>query len=159
MRLVNERRFRGVVLAAVGLCAGVGAACDGAFTLENGQPRVTWVALEPLDGERAALTLWVEDAEGDAVDVAISWMVGAETGPLVLARGSAPLLGLPTQLGLNSDGGQPHRVLWDLSGVPQGPAVLLLQVDDRPHAGSAGDVYRTEAIDPRLGGGPVAAVR
>ncbi|MND01452.1 hypothetical protein D3C83_204500 [compost metagenome] len=54
--------------------------------------------------------------------------------------------------------GQPHRVLWDLAGVPDGPLVLTIQADDRPHAGGAGDTFRVEGLDPRVTGGPVAAL-
>lgn len=158
MGLVGSRRFLAALLASVGLPSTV--ACDGGFALENGLPRVTWVAVEPVAADRAALTLWVKDAEGDAVDVAITWSAGGQSGPLVLAPGSAPLVGLPTQLGLTDDDGQAHRVLWDLTGVPEGAATFALVVDDRPHAGSDGDVYRTDdGLDPRAGGGPVAASR
>jgi len=94
------------------------------------------------------------------VDVAITWSVGGQSGVLALAPGSAPLLGVPTERALGEPLGQAHSVLWDLSGVPEGAATFVLTVDDRPHAGSDGDAYRTsEGLDPRVGGGPVAASR
>jgi hypothetical protein len=135
------------------------AGCDGGFEVENGRPRVTWVALEALGAERSALTLWLQDPEGDAVDVAARWSLGAQSGALTLAPGSAPLAGLPTQLGIGTVNGQSHRVIWDLAGVPAGALTLVLTVDDRPHAGDAGDSYRIEGIDPRESGGPFAATR
>ncbi len=142
------------------MVAGIGAsACDGGFDVENGRPRVSWVALESLAGERAALTLWVQDAEGDPVDVTASWQRGSESGAVALAAGSPPLIGLPTQLGLGTVNGQPHRVVWDLGGVPAGAVTLTIRVDDRPHAGDDGDAYRVEGVDPRQGGGPLAATR
>lgn len=142
------------------LLAGPGAgACEGGFEVENGRPRVTWVALEALPGERAALTLWLQDPEGDAVDVTASWQLGAEGGAVALAPGSPPLTGLPTQLGLGTVSGQPHRVVWDLGGVPAGAVTLTIRVDDRPHTGDDGDAYRVEGVDPRQGGGPLAATR
>ncbi len=139
--------------------ASLASACDSSFSVENGRPRVAWVAVETVDDSQAALTIWLQDPEGDAVDATITWTVGGESGPLVLAPGSPPLSGLPTQLGLNDDDGQPHRVIWDLAGVPAGAAVFAITVDDRPHAGDDGDTYRTEGLDPRVGGGPVGAAR
>lgn len=147
-------------LAVFAVLASGWVACDDGPDLSNRPPVVTQVALEALDEGRAALTLWVKDVEGDAVDVTVTWSAGGQSGSLVLAPGSAPLLGVPTELALGEVLGQPHRVLWDLSGVAEGAATLALTVDDRPHAGSDGDTYRTsEGIDPRVGGGPVAAVR
>lgn len=139
--------------------AGFAGACDSGFSVENGRPRVTWVAVDTIDQGQAALTIWVQDPEGDAVDATITWTAGGQSGDLVLAPGSAPLRGLPTQLGLDDEEGQPHRVIWDLDGVPTGAATFAITVDDRPHAGDAGDVYRTEGLDPRLGGGPIGATR
>jgi hypothetical protein len=135
----------------------LGVGCDGGFVVENGLPRVTWLAVEPISAERAALTLWVQDPDGDAVDVAITWAAAGATGDLELAPGSPPLLGLPTQLGLGSEDGQAHRVIWNLAGVPDGALTLTLRLDDRPHKGSDGDLYRAQGIDPRVGGGPFAA--
>lgn len=133
-------------------------ACDSGFDVENGRPRVTWVAVEPLDDGSAALTLWVKDAEGDAVDARITWSGNGQSGELVLAPGSAPLSGLPTLRGLDDDG-QPSRVTWDLDGVPAGTVTLSITVDDRPFKGDAGDIYVSEPIDPRVGGGPVTLTR
>lgn len=148
------------VLAVLTALAAGWVACDDGPDLSNRPPVVTQVALEALDEGRAALTLWVKDVEGDAVDVAITWSAGGQSGPLVLAPGSAPLSGVPTELALGEALGQPHTVLWDLSGVPEGAATFVLTADDRPHAGSDGDTYRTsEGIDPRAGGGPVPAVK
>ena len=134
-------------------------ACDGGFVMRNGLPRVTWVALEALDGDRAALTLWLQDADGDAVDVKASWSVGGESGEVTLLPGSAPLVGLPTERGIGSEEGQPHRVIWDLGDVPDGAVTLTFVVDDRPYKGDDGDVYTANGLDPRVGGGPLEAVR
>ncbi len=144
-----------VVTAATSSMA---VACDGGFDVENGRPRVTWVAVEPLDDDSAALTLWVKDAEGEAVDATITWSANGQSGALVLVPGSAPLSGLPTVRGLDDDG-QASRVTWDLSGVPAGAVTLSITVDDRPFTGDAGDLYVSEPIDPRVGGGPVALTR
>jgi hypothetical protein len=130
--------------------------CDGGVVLENGRPRITFVASAPVDG-RASLTLWVADPEGDAVDVTLAWSQGTQSGPVVLAPASPPRLGLPTELGLNDDAGQPHRLLWLLDEVPEGPLELELTVDDRPHAGDAGDSYRVTGLDPRAQVAPIAA--
>jgi len=146
-------------LIPVAAIAGVFGACDSGYNIQNGRPRVTWVAVEAIDDGHAAVTLWLQDPEGDAVDTTITWSVGGQSGAFVPAAGSAPLSGLPTQLGLNDDDGQPHRVIWDLAGVPAGAASLTIVVDDRPHAGDDGDTYRVDGLDPRVGGGPIAAVR
>jgi len=135
------------------------SACDGGFALQNGRPQVTWVAVEPIDDGHAALTIWLRDPEGDAVDARVTWTVSGASEVVALAPGSPPLSGLPTQLGLNDDSGQPHRVIWDLTGVPAGAATFTIAVDDRPHAGDDGDTYRTEPLDPRVGGGPIATTR
>lgn len=158
MKRVGGRGARKGGRWALAALAAFGLACDDGPDLSNRAPVVTQVALEALDEGRAALTLWVKDAEGDAVDVAITWSAGGQSGALVLAPGSAPLVGVPTELALGEALGQAHRVLWDLAGVPEGAATFALTVDDRPHSGADGDTYRTsEGIDPRVGGGPVPA--
>jgi len=134
-------------------------ACDSDLVLKNGRPRVTWVETTPIDATTTALTLWVKDAEGDAVDVAIRWELGGQSGDLVLAPGSAPLKGLPTELGLNTAEGQVHRVRWNISEVPAGALTLLLTVDDRPYEGDDGDTYRVTGLDPRAEAGPLPALR
>lgn len=133
-------------------------ACESDLTLENARPALTWVEATPLDIASASLSLWVKDAEGEAVDVAIRWSAGGAGGDLVLAPGSAPLLGLPTELGLNTAEGQLHRVTWDLTGVPSGELTLTLTVDDDPYESPAGDTF-TVVLDPRTGTGPVPATR
>lgn len=133
-------------------------ACESDLTLENARPAVTWVEATPVDTTRAALSLWVKDAEGEAVDVAIRWSAGGAGGDLVLAPGSAPLLGLPTELGLGTAEGQLHRVAWDLTGVPAGQVTLTLTVDDDPYEAPVGDTY-TVVLDPRTAMGPVRATR
>jgi hypothetical protein len=132
-------------------------ACENGVTLENGRPRVTWVASDPAD-DTAALTFWVADPEGDAVDVTIVWVQGDVETPLVLAPASPPLIGLPTFLGLNDESGQAHRVIWNLDGVPEGSVDLLITVDDRPREGDEGDTYRVEGLEPRATNAPIAAV-
>ncbi len=144
-----------VVTAAT---ASMVVACDSGFDVENGRPRVTWIAVEPFDDDGAALTLWVKDAEGDAVDARITWSGNGSSGELALMAGSPPLSGLPTLRGLEADG-QPSRVTWDLSGVPAGTVTLSITVDDRPFTGDAGDTYVSEPIDPRVGGGPIQLTR
>lgn len=133
-------------------------ACESDLTLENARPAVTWVEATPIDTGRSALSLWVKDAEGEAVDVEITWAAGGQGAELVLAPGSAPLFGLPTELGLNTAEGQLHRVTWDLTGVPSGALTLTLTVDDDPYEAPAGDTY-TVTLDPRAATGPVAATR
>lgn len=133
-------------------------ACESDLTLEDARPAVTWVEATPLDTTRTALSLWVKDAEGEAVDVAIVWSAGGAAGDLVLAPGSAPLLGLPTELGLGTAEGQLHRITWDLTGVPDGALTLTLTVDDDPYEAPAGDTY-TVVLDPRDAAGPVLATR
>lgn len=139
----------------LGVLALGASACGDGVALKNGPPRVTWVAVEALAGDRAALTLWVQDPEGDAVDVGISWSGGGAGGEIALAPGSAPLLGLPTQAGLNDDEGAPHRVTWDLTGVPEGAIELSIDTDDRPYDDDAGDTWRV-TLDPRTTVGPLA---
>ena len=107
---MRSRRFKAMIrLATRGAFgrAGVAAAislamlgCSDTIDLDNGRPRVTWVAIEAIDADQAALTLWVQDVEGDAVDIDARWTSGGESGPVVLRPGSAPLSGLPTQLNL-----------------------------------------------------------
>lgn len=143
-------------LAALSFAA---SACDGDLALKNARPRVTWVEVTPLDSGRAALTFWLQDPEGDAVDVAIRWEQGGASGAVSLAPGSPPLSGLPTELGLNTANGQVHRVFWALGEVPAGALELVFQVDDRPYEGDDGDTYRVSGVDPRASVGPVPAVR
>lgn len=146
------------VIAAILISSVALPACTDSYEVKNGRPRVTWAALEAIDEGEAALTLWLQDPDGDAVDVSITWTAGAAGGAFEPSPGSAPLSGLPTQLGLDDPAGQAHRVLWNIAAVPAGPVTLTLVVDDRPHAGDDGDAYRVEGLDPRLGGGPVTAV-
>jgi len=134
-------------------------ACDGDLALKNGRPSVTWVETTPIDSNTSALTLWVKDAEGEAVDVAIRWEAGSQSGDLVLAPGSAPLTALPTELGLTLEEGQIHRIQWDLTDVPAGALTLVLTVDDRPYEGDDGDTYRVTDLDPRADSGPLPALR
>ncbi|MFO0749371.1 MAG: hypothetical protein U1F43_27445 [Myxococcota bacterium] len=126
-------------------------ACTNTITLENARPRVTWIAVAaPEDGDVARVTLWIADIEGNAVDVTATWSAGAESGDVVLAPGSYPLVGLPTREGVNDPNGVPHSILWDLSDVPDGAVELELEVDDTPHDKKAGDVYKV-TLDPRSG--------
>jgi hypothetical protein len=143
-----------LVLSALVLAVG----CDGDIALENSRPAVTWVEVAPLPGDQCALTFWIKDAEGEAVDVEVIWSAGADGDLIALAPGSAPLWGLPTELGLNTDEGQVHRVIWDLEGVPDGEVSLKLTVDDRPYEAPAGETF-TVTLDPRMALGPVAATR
>lgn len=134
------------------------AACESDLTLENARPAVTWVEATPIDASRTALSLWLKDAEGEAVDVEVIWSAGGQGAELALAPGSAPLLGLPTELGLGTAEGQHHRVTWDLTGVPTGAVTLTFTVDDDPYEAPAGDTY-TVILDPRSATGPLAASR
>ena len=144
-------------VVVLGMVAGIGlSGCGDGVALKNGRPRVTWVAVEALASERAALTMWVQDPEGDAVDVGLGWGAGNAGGEVALAPGSAPLLGLPTQAGLNDEHGTPHRVTWDLTGVPAGQVELSIDVDDRPFDDDPGDTYRV-TLDPRTTSGPLTA--
>ena len=133
--------------------------CDGELVLKNGRPSVTWVETTPIDATTSALTLWVKDAEGEAVDVAIRWELGSQSGDIVLAPASPPLTGLPTELGLTLDEGQIHRIQWDLRDVPTGALTLVLTVDDRPYKGNDGDTFRVTDLDPRADSGPLPALR
>lgn len=154
----HARSGLSLAAAIAGVVSAGAAACDSGLDVQNGRPRVTWAAVEVLDEGRAYLTLWLQDPEGDAVDARVTWSAGGSSGELALAPGSAPLLGLPTQLGIATTSGQAHRVVWDIGAVPAGAATLTIEVDDRPHAGDEGDAYRVEGLDPRVGGGPIAAV-
>jgi hypothetical protein len=150
---LSARRLSALALSTVAL------GCDGDLVLKNGRPSVTWVETTPIDANTSALTLWVKDAEGDAVDVTARWEVGSQSGDLVLAPGSAPLTALPTELGLTLEEGQIHRVQWDLTGVPAGALTLVLTVDDRPYKGDDGDTFRVTDLDPRADSGPLPALR
>lgn len=159
---MEEREMNLEKLTLAGLSWGIVGAlagCDDSLDLANSRPRVVQAQVAPGAENEATLTLWIADAEGEPVDVAISWSAGSQTGEVLLAAGSAPLVGLPTELGLNSALGQEHAVTWDLDGVPSGAVALILTVDDRPFDTSAGDTYRVEGLDPRVGSGPIAAVK
>lgn len=148
----------GHVAALAGLTLGA-VGCDDAIDLTNARPRVVQVAVAPAVGDTTTLTLWVADAEGEPVDVDLTWSAGGSTGEVLLAPGSAPLLGLPTELGLNASLGQEHAITWDLSGVPSGAVTLILNVDDRPFDDTDGDSYRVDGLDPRAGSAPIAAIK
>lgn len=149
----------GGIAATLGGAITVGA-CSDSITLQNARPRATWVAVEPVaDDDVARLTVWLADVEGDAVDVVARWSAGGQSGALVLAAGSYPLVGLPTREAINDPNGEPHLVLWDLADVPDGPVTLTLELDDTPYDGKAGDTYTSGAIDPRAGSEPVQLTR
>ncbi|MCA9517930.1 MAG: hypothetical protein KC635_23480 [Myxococcales bacterium] len=144
------RRIAAAVLAAAGLLA---SACSSATEVENAAPRVTWVAVTPQDGvDRAVITVWLQDLEGDAVDLAIDWVdaSGAAT-PIALAFGSYGLSGLPTRDALFDPNGQPSQLLWDTSGL-SGSGRLRLVPDDLPYERTGlGDTVETPSFDVGAG--------
>ena len=156
---VEKYRGYGILWGLGGAVLALGAGCDDGIDLANARPRVVQVGAAPGSENEATLTLWVADGEGEPVDVTLSWVSGAASGDVLLATGSAPLLGLPTELGINASLGQEHAVTWDLDGVPSGAVTLLVTVDDRPFDDAEGDTYRVEGLDPRTGSAPIAAIK
>ena len=126
--LSTHRAFlAALLLVATG---GLGA-CTSAVEFHNVQPRLTWAAVDPPEGEVAQLTVWVSDHEGDVVDLDIRWQAaGGDPAPIVLAPGGHGVVGLTTDLALFDPNGQPHAILWDTTDVPEGPISLRLVADD-----------------------------
>lgn len=158
------RSSRWLSLLLAGAATASASACTNTIALDNARPRVTWVAIEGpsdagLGGDVARVTMWIADVEGNAVDVTARWTAGGESGTVVLAPGSYPLSGLPTIMAIDDPTGQPHPFDWDLTAVPDGAVTLELEVDDTPHDGKGGDVYKATAIDPRAGTSPVTLTR
>lgn len=150
--LALHRAVSALATLFVGIVAA--PACDSALDLQNAVPRVTWVAVEPVDGALSHVHVWLSDAEGDSVDLEASWVdaTGAAT-QLTLAPGSYGLVGLPTRAALFDPAGQPHLVLWDTSAVPAGPVRLRFTPDDQPRAADAGrgETVETEAFELGVG--------
>lgn len=153
-----------LVLVAAATLVG---ACTDAVSLRNARPRITWLAIDPVaagdprcpDSVCAAVTFWVADAEGEAVDVTAEWVAGGDRGALALAPGSHPLSAVPTRIGQADIRGVPHTIIWMLDEVPTGDVVLELSADDSPHKGDDGDVYATPPLDPAATVAPVTLQR
>lgn len=144
------RRFSRVLLGLT-LAAWLGA-CSADLKIDNARPRVTWVAVEEAEPGTAALTLWVQDLEGDSVDLQANWLAADGTrGEVELAPTSYGFIGVVTRDAFGDPHGAEHRVFWDLARVPAGTVTLELEVDDRPFDSDPGDTYTTDAFDPRAG--------
>ncbi len=139
--------------ALVGLTfsAGLGG-CSTDLKIDNARPRVTWVAVEAAEPGTAALTLWVQDLEGDSVDLQANWLAADGTrGEVELAPTSYGFIGVVTRDDFGDPHGAEHRVFWDLARVPAGTVTLEFEVDDRPFDSDPGDTYTSDAFDPRAG--------
>ncbi|MGM0574494.1 MAG: hypothetical protein ACQEXJ_02000 [Myxococcota bacterium] len=114
------------------------AACNEAIDVRNAGPRATWVAVQPAEDGIVELTLWVSDLDGDPVDVEAGWRADgeAEVTPLALAPGSHGTAGLTTEQEIFDPAGQPHRLLWDVEGVPTDRDLRLIFVPDDREAGA-----------------------
>lgn len=146
-------RLAAVLLVAAGLAGLVGGGCSSVMELDNGAPRVTWVAVSPRGVDRAVITVWLQDLEGDSVDLEIDW-IDASGGvtPITPAVGSYGLSGLPTRDALFDPNGQPSQILWDTSGL-SGSGRLRLAPNDAPYAGGAGvgDTVETPPFELTVG--------
>ncbi|TNF27064.1 MAG: hypothetical protein EP329_20165 [Deltaproteobacteria bacterium] len=150
---MSSRIRRGILgLATVALIPSA-PACDTPITVSNAVPRVTWVAVEPVDATTARITVWISDVEGDSVDLAVGWVGsdGVETA-LVEQPGGYGTVGLPTREALFDDNGQPHAILWDTTDV-SGTVRLRMTPDDRPHEDGkgVGATVETPAFDLTTG--------
>ncbi len=115
------------------------AGCDDPAELQNAAPRATWVAVgTPTTTGGTTLseiTLWVSDLEGDSVDVTVEVVDGSGNATaLVMAPGGHGATGLTTRDALLDDKGQPHLLLWDVSGV-SGSVKLRFTPDDTRDGG------------------------
>jgi len=136
-------------LAGAALVLALPSGCDAPVVLSNAVPRVTWVAVVPVGATTARITVWLSDAEGDSVDLAVAWLgsTGAATA-IVEKAGSYGTIGLPTRDGLYDPNGQAHQILWDTSDVT-GTVRLVMTPDDRPDEAKkgTGDTVETPAFD------------
>ena len=139
-----------MLIAALFLTAVPG--CDSQLEVENAAPRITWVAVHPpLDGEHVAeVTVWIADLEGDPVDLEIEVVREDDSSEeLATAAGGHGLVGLTTQEARFDPNGQPHLLLWDVSGIVDERVQLRLAPDDQK--GGAGDVVETPMFEVTLG--------
>lgn len=150
--IAPRRAVAGLATLLVALLVAPG--CDSDLDLQNAVPRVTWVAVEPVDGALNRLYVWLSDAEGDSVDLEASWVDASGVAtPITLAPGGYGLIGLPTRAALFDPAGQPHLVLWDISAIPSGSVRLRFSPDDRPREADAGrgETVETEAFELTVG--------
>jgi len=117
----------------------------------NASPRATWLHVE-AHGGTAVVTFWVQDPEGDSVDIRAFWVNAAgQDGEVVLMPGDFPLQGRVTRDALLDPNGQEHRLRWDLSDVPEGELQLVFELNDKPMMRPWGDPYISPPFDPRQG--------
>ena len=110
--------------------------CDSAVEMRNSAPRVTWIAVQPAVDDVSVMTLWIQDQEGDPVDLEIRWSQGASSANIEVAPGGHGLVGLTTRIGQDDGNGQPHEIRWSTSGLQgQEPVELELRATDRQDAG------------------------
>ena len=108
-------------------------ACDAELEIANSAPRVTWVAVQPpIDGESVAeITVWVADAEGDPVDLSAEVVLAGSATALVLQPSGHGLVGLTTQAARFDSNGQPHLLVWDVTGLAGEEVQLRFQPNDQ----------------------------
>ena len=119
----------------VGLLA-ISGCLTSELSIKNSSPRLTWIAVQaPVDGV-SVITVWIQDLEGDPVDLEIRWFGEGEEEDLDLVPGSHGIVGLTTLDGRFEPNGQPHELWWDVSSVPTtGELRLHLVPDDRAVTG------------------------
>ena len=120
-----------LILVVSPCVASLCAACDSAPEFRNVQPRVTWVAVGPPEQGVARITVWISDRDGDPVDLEVSWEApGGSAQPITLGPGGHGVVGLTTDLAVFDPAGQPHEIMWDVTGVPEGAAQLRFVAED-----------------------------
>ena len=120
------------VLSLLAIMLGL-VACDAELEIANAAPRVTWVAVQPpIDGEAfAEITVWVADVEGDPVDLTLEVVADGKISPLILQPSGHGLMGLTTQDARFDSNGQPHLLVWDVTGLSDAEVQLRFQPDDQ----------------------------
>lgn len=140
------RRVRAGALTLLALAAG---GCAEPLLFDNVVPVVTGLGPVVPDGEgRARVSLWVQDWDGDPVDVALVYEVQGQG-----EKALVPAPGGHGDVGLSSDPewpGREHVFLWDLTDVPAGAQLRLRATPDDRLAGT-GDTLETPAFDIAVG--------
>jgi len=144
---------RASLVASLGLGGLASSGCDDTFTLDNARARLTWLTVIPqLDTDTAAVHFWLQDLEGDSVDVTLAWVApGGATTQLKQVAPAHPLTGTVTRDAIGDLNGQEHRVVWDLSGVPTGQGHLVLTSNSTPTDAAELDTWLSPNFDPRDG--------
>lgn len=131
-------------MAAVSL-----GACNEPLLFDNVVPVVTGLGpVVPMGPDTARITLWVQDWEGDPVDLELVFVVpGQEPKPLVAVPGGHGDVGLTSA---KEWPGREHVFFWDTTGIAPSTKLRVRVTPDDLRAG-AGDPLETTEFTLEVG--------